>query len=140
DANPLQPSIGIEQVAYRSVGVGNVVHANLASVVARFAAGFQDVEVGESEPMVLVVIGEEGESRIFVDHLRFEDVAIPRKHLIEAPGHVDDVSELHRLHHCSLLGRTTWTQSNAKPDRATCSAGSTAALVSVRHGEVSHPT
>ena len=84
-----------------------MVHADLAPVVARRAAGFQDIEVGEGEPVMLVVVGQERQGRILVYDFRFEDVAVPRDHLIEAPRHIDDVRELDRLDHARSPIRMT---------------------------------
>jgi hypothetical protein len=56
NAGALQLGISVEQASYVPVSVGNVVHADLTSVVARLSAVLQNVEVGEREPMMRVVI------------------------------------------------------------------------------------
>ena len=79
-----------------------MIDANLAAVVAGRTTGFQDIEIGEREPMVLVIISEKCQSGVLVNYVRFENIAVSCNHLNEAPGLVDDVRELHRLHHCCL--------------------------------------
>jgi hypothetical protein len=80
-----------------------MVDADLAAGIERRAARFEDVEVGERESMMLVVVSKERQRRIFIHDFGFEHVAIPGDHLLISPRHVDDVGELDRLDHCLCL-------------------------------------
>ena len=84
-----------------------MIDAYLSPIVARGAARFQDVEIGESEPVMLIIVGEERESWIFVNDLGLENIAVLGNHLIETPRHVDDMRELDRLYHWPLPLQTT---------------------------------
>ena len=79
-----------------------MIDADLTAIIAGCSAGLQDIEIGEREPMVFVVVSEKRERWIFVNDLRFEDITLPCDHLIEAPGLIDHVGELHGLYHCCL--------------------------------------
>src|SRR6476620_9166419 len=102
DAGALETLVDIKQVTDVSVGVGDMVHPDLATIVRRFSARSQHVEIRERKSMMLVIVGKKRERGILVDDLRFEYVAIPRNHLLVPSRHVDDVSELDRLHHVDL--------------------------------------
>jgi hypothetical protein len=79
-----------------------VIDADLTSVIGGGATRLEDIEIGEREPMVLIIVGEKGEGRVFVHHLGLKDVAVPGNHLIKAPRLIDDVRKLHGLYHCRL--------------------------------------
>jgi len=64
-----------------------------APVVGR-TARHEDVEVGEREAVVLVVVSQEREGRVLVLHLGVEHRLVPAHHLLEAARAVDDVDEL----------------------------------------------
>ena len=51
------------------------------------------------EPMMLVVVGDETDHRVFIDHVCVEHRAIPVPHRIAAIGHEDDVGEFRRGDH-----------------------------------------
>jgi len=52
-----------------------------------------DRHVDHRDPMVLVVIGEEGEHRVLIAHLGVEHRLIPLDHLLEAAGAVNHMDE-----------------------------------------------
>ena len=79
-----------------------MIDPDLTAIVSGSAPRFQDIEIGEREPMVLVVVSQKCESRVLVNDLRFEDIAVPCEHLIEAARLVDDMGEFHRLYHRCL--------------------------------------
>jgi len=88
---------------YRDVmqprAVGGTDLERRAPVVARR----ERAEVGERDAMVLVVVRDEAEVRVLVDHSSPERRAVPVAHLRHPVGLEHDVGELRRGHGMVLL-------------------------------------
>ena len=76
-----------------------MIDADAGSQFARFARTVNDRHVRKGEAVVLVIEGQECERGVLVLHVGVEDGLVPIDHLIEAPRHIDDVSELRRFCH-----------------------------------------
>ena len=102
DASLLQAIVSEEKVADTSVCKADVIYAYLAAIIRPNSHGSQNIQIRESKAMMLVVIGQERERWITVDHGSFEDTSVPMDHLVETPRHVDDMRELDRFRHVVL--------------------------------------
>jgi hypothetical protein len=99
-----------------------VIDADHSPAIRLCASGLQDVQVGEREPMVLVIVSQESERGVLVLHFGVEDQPVPAEHLLEAPGAVDDVDEpcgtnaLHQF--SSILDRVSESETRRPTARA----------------------
>jgi len=94
DARLLQVFVVLEQVVERAIGVGHVIDPDEAVPFVVRAVRVQRVQVGQGESMMFVVVAQEGERRVLVVDPGIEHLLIPRQHLVETTGPVDDVREL----------------------------------------------
>src|SRR5262245_15804001 len=101
DALPFQPCVGVHQFVDVAPGVTEVIEAGCRRrLFVRVI--FCRAEVDESEAVVLVVIGQEGQSVVAVLYARLENPCVPVDHLLETVGVQGDVSELAWRGHGSL--------------------------------------
>jgi len=70
-----------------------VVDPDHAMPVHFGAPGLKDVQIGECETVVLVVVGQEGQCGVSMLDFCVEDRPIPAQHSLEAARAVDDVNE-----------------------------------------------
>src|SRR5262245_11902515 len=100
DALRFKVSIVFKQVFQRSIGVRDMLDADQTTAISLSSLRLQDIQIQESEAMVLPVVGQEGERRILILNLGVKHYLVPAYHLLEATGAVNDVNEFHRTNAC----------------------------------------
>ena len=74
DAHSLQPPAGPQKIAGAGIGQRDVIHANLDGCVN--TSGFEQLEIGEGEVMIFVLMGEERKCRSPIHYVCLKDDGI----------------------------------------------------------------
>jgi hypothetical protein len=87
----LEPTVGGQELAEIAVSVGDVVNTRGRRIRRRTAG-----RVDDGHPMVLVVVGQEGDEIVAESHARLKHRGVPGDHRVVVGGLEDDVGELLR--------------------------------------------